>query len=330
MYRQVLISIVIPMYNAEEYIGQMITSIIKQTYENWELIIIDDGSSDSSYEVCKLFDDQRITIVSQENQGQMVARINGIAQAHGEYTLVVDADDYLETNCLEKIADAVKENHPDMVFFEYYSFFDGKKNRQECHFSDLPEIYSQDTIVNYIIKHWNHQLWNKAIKTKLLKRGSKEAIKEKVKINGDYALVMPVMCYVNSIKVLDDMLYNYRVASSSISHTYSFQQIADTDYISSNIVELMKKHGLLTKEIMDNIYIANLHMILLIANQLVTSNAMSRSMLAELKKMNIYRESAKYERIEYIGTRNWILSKVYRNNMYLLLPVVKKIIKNYS
>ena len=64
MYRQVLISIVIPMYNAEEYIGQMITSIIKQTYENWELIIIDDGSSDSSYEVCKLFDDQRITIVS--------------------------------------------------------------------------------------------------------------------------------------------------------------------------------------------------------------------------------------------------------------------------
>lgn len=122
MYRQVLISIVIPMYNAEKYIGQMITSIIKQTYENWELIIIDDGSSDRSYEVCKLFDDQRIIIVSQENQGQMVARINGIAQAHGEYTLVVDADDYLETNCLEKIADVVNENRPDMVFFEYYSF----------------------------------------------------------------------------------------------------------------------------------------------------------------------------------------------------------------
>ena len=54
------------------------------------------------------------------------------------------------------------------------------------------------------------------------------------------------------------------------------------------------------------------------------------SMFAELKKLNIYKESAKYERIEYIGTRNWILSKVYRDNMYLLLPVAKKFIRNYS
>ena len=132
-------SIIMPTYNQAHFIRRAILSVLEQTYKCWELIIIDDGSSDRSYEVCKLFDDQRIIIVSQENQGQMVARINGIAQAHGEYTLVVDADDYLETNCLEKIADVVNENRPDMVFFEYYSFFDGKRNKQECHFSDLPD-----------------------------------------------------------------------------------------------------------------------------------------------------------------------------------------------
>ena len=96
-------TLVMPAYNAEKYISDMIDSIINQTYTNWNLIIVDDGSTDCTGAICDSVKDPRIKVIHNDNQGQMLARINGIMLATGDYTLVVDADDKLDKSCLEEV-----------------------------------------------------------------------------------------------------------------------------------------------------------------------------------------------------------------------------------
>ncbi len=92
-----MISIVVPVYNAEKKIRRCIDSILSQVYENWELILIDDGSSDNSGDVCDYYaqKDARIEVLHQENQGPSIARNKGLAIARGEYVCFIDADDYV-------------------------------------------------------------------------------------------------------------------------------------------------------------------------------------------------------------------------------------------
>ena len=92
-----LFSIIIAVYNKEKYIGQTIESILKQKYENYELILIDDGSTDSSYEICKEYanKNKKIRFLHHKNEGVSVTRNRGLQVAKGEYVLFVDADDLL-------------------------------------------------------------------------------------------------------------------------------------------------------------------------------------------------------------------------------------------
>ncbi|WP_254568467.1 glycosyltransferase family A protein [Oscillatoria sp. HE19RPO] len=97
-----LVSVVVPVYNVEAYIAETIQSILKQTYSNFEILIVNDGSTDRSIEIIQTFDDPRITLIHQENQGVSAARNRGIAQAKGEYIALIDGDDIWVPEKLEK------------------------------------------------------------------------------------------------------------------------------------------------------------------------------------------------------------------------------------
>ncbi|MEE0441481.1 MAG: glycosyltransferase family 2 protein [Thomasclavelia sp.] len=97
----ILFSVVIPVYNKSENVKETIQSVLLQTEKNFEIIVIDDGSTDDSIEIIKSFEDQRIKIINQSNQGVSVARNNGIKNAKGKYVSFLDADDLWETNYLE-------------------------------------------------------------------------------------------------------------------------------------------------------------------------------------------------------------------------------------
>ena len=98
------VSIIIPLYNNEKYIKECIESLISQTYENIEIIIVDDGSTDKSVEVCEKFKDERIRLIKQINFGAPSARNEGIKQSSGDFIMFLDSDDYLyDKYTLEKI-----------------------------------------------------------------------------------------------------------------------------------------------------------------------------------------------------------------------------------
>lgn len=116
-----LISIIIPIYNAEKYLKKNIDSILKQTYKNFELLLINDGSTDSSLKICTEYakTDVRIKIFSQKNSGPSSARNKGLEYATGEYVCFIDADDYVEESYLSSFINALS-NNTDIVIGGYY------------------------------------------------------------------------------------------------------------------------------------------------------------------------------------------------------------------
>lgn len=112
------ISVIIPMYNAEHFIDQCIQSVICQTYENLEILVIDDGSADKSYEICERMKalDGRIRVLQQENGGVSSARNRGIDAATGEYVFFLDSDDAIHPCLLEKILEQAERYSAQAAF----------------------------------------------------------------------------------------------------------------------------------------------------------------------------------------------------------------------
>ncbi|MCT7995077.1 glycosyltransferase family 2 protein [Laspinema olomoucense] len=123
-----LVSVVVPVYNVEAYIAETIQSILNQTYSNFEILIVNDGSSDRSVEIIQTFDDPRITVMHQENQGVSAARNRGISQAKGEYIGLIDGDDIWTPEKLEKHVEHLERSPQIGLSFCRSAFIDLKGN----------------------------------------------------------------------------------------------------------------------------------------------------------------------------------------------------------
>lgn len=120
-----LVSVIVPVYNPGKYLYHCLDSITGQTYQNLEIILIDDGSTDNSLQVCREYaeKDSRIKVFSQENAGVSAARNKGIEESNGELLSFIDSDDYLEQNTYESLIEVFLREKPDIVCYEYFSTF---------------------------------------------------------------------------------------------------------------------------------------------------------------------------------------------------------------
>ena len=119
--KQHLVSIITPMYNAEKYVAQTIESVLAQTYSDWEMIIVNDGSKDNCAEIVKEYTqkDKRIKLINQPNAGSAAARNNALRNAAGQYICFLDTDDLWDNNFLEKQLNFLKEKNAVLVFSSY-------------------------------------------------------------------------------------------------------------------------------------------------------------------------------------------------------------------
>ena len=117
----VKISVIVPVYNCEDYLEESIKSILNQSFKDIEVICFDDGSTDNSLEILNelSMQENRIKVYTQKNQGSSVARNNALEKASGDYIYFFDADDYIVDDCLEKIYNNAINNDSDIVFFKY-------------------------------------------------------------------------------------------------------------------------------------------------------------------------------------------------------------------
>ena len=162
------ISVIIPVYNAQETIEQTIYSIIYQSYQNLEIILVNDGSTDNSYEICKKLqvEDSRIKIFNKENGGVASARNSGICYATGQYIIHADSDDIVLPNAYLNLIKEAEISGADIVVGGYYSGFENNfiENSPNLEIKD-PVVFSKKILENKI----HAGLWNKMVSNNLYK-----------------------------------------------------------------------------------------------------------------------------------------------------------------
>lgn len=123
-----LISVIIPIYNVEKYVKRCLDSVLNQTYCHLEVILVDDGSTDSSGKICDEYKkmDTRIRVIHKSNEGVSSARNLGIEVANGEYIAFIDSDDAMEKDCIEYLYRLIQENHCSLSICSYRIRFEGK------------------------------------------------------------------------------------------------------------------------------------------------------------------------------------------------------------
>lgn len=316
-----LISIITPIYNCEKYLEESILSVVNQTDSAWELILVDDGSTDHSGVICdKYNNDSNIRVIHQQNMGELRSRMNGVAIAKGEYILGLDADDYLAPECIEILNQAIVESKADLIWFKLQLVGGGN---EICGCSLEPDCtYSQREIITEVITTTNHSLCNKAIKREMFNQNAYEDLNEAVRFNLDYAQIMPVLCNINNGYVIDNILYNYRIHDESISHTNGIPQIIDTGYVTEFIINKMENSALPANLWKAPIWNAYLKMTGNRLIEMLVYQTISHDECQKIHELDAYIESKKYETLKNMDFPRWVSLKLFRYKQYGLWKIL--------
>lgn len=214
-----LVSIIVPIYNAEKYLDSCIQSVLRQTYTNWELILIDDGSTDKSGRIAEEygFADERITVFHQKNLGVSLARNQGIDGATGNYVVFLDADDELIEDCLAKTVNIAEETNADVVA--------GRSCENQELFQDRIIWTGAEALENSLKDH----LFTYSACAKLIRREfiGKTRFTPDIRINEDSYFVFQLLCKQNVFVLTNDVIYFYRANSESSSRTVFSEKYFD-------------------------------------------------------------------------------------------------------
>lgn len=212
-----LISVVIPVYNAEKYINECIDSIINQTYKKFELILVDDGSNDASPLICDEYasKDSRIKVIHKKNQGVSFARRDAALVAEGEYIICVDADDWLANDYLLKMSNIIKKTNADIVCCGMLCD-DGKKIvpkplNERYGYYHLSEIKAE--IYPHLIQSCNAHYFVPSLCGKTIKRNlyiDNMLSDPLATIGEDGACLIPCVYHAQSMYIVEECLYYYR------------------------------------------------------------------------------------------------------------------------
>lgn len=209
-----LVSILIPIYNTEEFLPKCLDSIVNQTYSNLQVVIIDDGSKDASLSIAQKYAKQYpyIEVYHQENQGVASTRNNLLNKAKGDYVLFVDSDDWCELDMVDFLINKAIANNADIVTCSMV-----KNDEPFVSNIFLEEIWDQEKAVLEFLRHkiFNGSLCNKLIKTSLLHNLRFHC---EIFYGEDALFIWNVLQKVNQVLITDRELYHYRVNDTSLSH----------------------------------------------------------------------------------------------------------------
>lgn len=231
---EVKLSIIVPVYNVSSYLGECIESILAQTFTDFELILVDDGSTDGSAEICDSYAprDDRIRVIHKENSGVVSARKAGIEAARGKYAGYVDGDDWIEKDMYEKMVRYMDEYDCDLVMCDIIhesrslplssggtstdienGYYDYEKLKEKI----LPSMIYAGEFYKFGIYP---VIWNKLYqREKLIKHQS--AVYDTIKTGEDAACVYPYLLDSKSMYFIKDMsLYHYRHSENSMTAAY--------------------------------------------------------------------------------------------------------------
>ncbi len=238
------VSVVIPVYNVEDYLEECLESIINQTLKDIEIICINDGSTDNSLKILEDYaeKDGRIKVYSQENSGLSASRNQGIKLSRGEYIYFIDSDDYLELETLQELYVMSKSLDLDILIFKLINFYDDTREKYTTNYYEMSflkpyegKIFNFDTIGGRILDI------AVSVPGKFFKKSLIFSMKfPEGLIFEDNLFFAEAMLKAKNVSFLDKHFYNRRIRSGSITNTKTIK-FADTIIIANRIMDLFKE-----------------------------------------------------------------------------------------
>lgn len=220
------LSVIIPVYNCKTYLKRCVDSVLKQKYENFEIILADDGSTDGSAELCDSFEDERIKAFHKQNEGPLMTRVFGVSKATGDYSLFIDCDDYVDEGYFERLAGIIEKENCDLIVCSFRHHGAGGTTEAGTPWK-IEKVFSGDEINEFlkvfILSTFLNSMCTKTIRTELLKNDKTDFSRFASFRHGEDLLqsLYPVF-NAEKIVYIPECWYNYTENDTSITHTVKY------------------------------------------------------------------------------------------------------------
>ena len=280
-----LISVIIPVYNIEKYIARCIESVIAQTYHNLEILLIDDGSTDSSGRICDEYSakDSRIRVIHQENKGLAEVRNVGLREAKGEWIQFVDGDDWIDPETLQSCYSYAQEYNADIVCFRYvHEYEDGRQDYENNKPSPPVLIGTSDALSAVMLPQYvDVSSCNKLIKSDLFSGITYPS----GKTGEDGYTTHKFIAKANRILVISSVFYHYFKRNGSISRSAMSDSISNTAAYAQEYCDFATKSGLIkTRAQKDNFLCGCWFRKICYANGTIVYDCQDSEYIAKLRK----------------------------------------------
>lgn len=221
------VSMIVPVYQVEKYIAQCIESVINQTFQDFQLILIDDGSKDQSGMICDTYAarDDRIIVIHTENRGAAAARNTGLESASGKYITFLDGDDYLAENMIERLYEVIKQSAYDVVVCDFLNILPDEKDNFTVQLQEM--TVSGRTVLEHLKNEKNYGVWT-IVWNKIYKREILENLRFPAgKYFEDEFFSDQLYLNSNQIHVIPDVLCYHRVLATSTMNTQRAENYLD-------------------------------------------------------------------------------------------------------
>lgn len=325
---QDLISIVIPIYNIEKYLTKCIETVIHQTYKNLEIILVDDGSIDSSGAICDEYAkrDSRVKVIHKINGGLSDARNAGIKVANGKYIAFLDGDDYVDNTMYEKLYESIKTNNADICVCGYTRIY-GEK---EIEFPLNVNKYNKDkTFLYNMIGTQPSDLtdisvgmsvWKCLYDLDIIKKNNIFYKSEKIYTSEDIIFQIEYFDFVKKVVLVGEPLYKYRFIVGSLTNRYKKDRFEKQKILYLKIISMLEERNLLSNEVKNRLNRTFFMKIKSCIKLEVVANKQEKS----IRLQNI-RDMLNDELVEKNIKEYPIMQSNFKNRIYLLLIKYKMV-----
>lgn len=321
--KKVKVTVIIPVYNVEKYIDKCLTSLVKQTLKEIEIIVVNDGSPDNSQKIIDKFVKKypdKVKSYIKENGGQGSARNFGLEKATGEYIGYVDSDDFIETDMYEKLYNKAKENNYDIVFCGNYDVYEDSEVKKEESIKFKHSTDIENAIFDKIA------VWNKIYKRNILV-DNKIQFRSKVWYE-DLDFTLKSIISSKKIGYVNEPLYDYLIREGSTMNNSNIERNLEILLAFDNIVKDKKSKeyfDIIEFLAVDNIYISTIV-------RIIRANANKKRKLEIIKKliyyMNInFPNFKKNKYISSLSRNRMIIYKLINLKMYSVIKLIFKVKK---
>lgn len=241
MRNKTFFSVVIPVYNSEKYLKECLDSVLEQSFSDYEIILVDDGSTDSSGKICDDFVlncPEKIRVIHNANSGPLLTRQAGVKLSNGEYIYIMDSDDRICKELLEKVYAVIVKHRPDMVCIDY--------KRINKYGAEILSKKSKFFVNGFIPLNEFRQkfslglintMWSKIIKKDCININADYISQKWIYLGEDMLQGIDIIDHISSVYYIDEQLYEYRSNPESIVHTFKPDNLRCNDYVYSLVYD---------------------------------------------------------------------------------------------